>query len=415
MPPEFFDNQVITLRFDVYSLGATIMEIVTGQKGYDDTENILESWRNKLETQQVDIMLKQVRACVDIGKQCLEYNPAKRPTIQNIMDTLNETGSMGCSADSSMSSSSVEQIVRMKGYRKVVYVDVHSAKPWIVITHFEGPFRVWNYQTEAFVMSLDATREQEGKAFLTAKFIERTGWIVAGGCDGYIYVFDCNNTMKKVHSFEALTEQITSLAIHPTKPYVLSASYDFEIGLWEWTNGWKSVQKFKNAHSGSVTQIAFDPKDDNAFASASMDGTVKIWKIGCPKYSKKLIWHSDSKKKVKVRCLDYFTRENKQYLITGAGAGKAKIWGVPVQELSGHQNNKRVSAVCSHPELPLLMTGSRDGTVCVWNSNTFRLERTLKFSLKVHSLGCIKGSRRVVIGHSEGITIVELDKESCSS
>lgn len=41
-----------------------------------------------------------------------------------------------------------------------------------------------------------------------------------------------------------------------------------------------------------------------------------------------------------------------------------------VKTLEGHAN--RVTAVCSHPELPILMTGSQDGTVRLWNSYTFR-------------------------------------------
>lgn len=51
-----------------------------------------------------------------------------------------------------------------------------------------------------------------------------------------------------------------------------------------------------------------------------------------------------------------------------------QIWDLQkkicVEALEGHAN--RVSAVCSHPELPILMTGSRDGTVRLWNSNSFR-------------------------------------------
>jgi WD40 repeat protein len=47
--------------------------------------------------------------------------------------------------------------------------------------------------------------------------------------------------------------------------------------LWDWENGWVCVHEFEDAHSGSVTQVAFDPKNDNKFASVSEDGTVKVW------------------------------------------------------------------------------------------------------------------------------------------
>ena len=42
-----------------------------------------------------------------------------------------------------------------------------------------------------------------------------------------------------------------------------------------------------------------------------------------------------------------------------------------VQTLEGHTHN--ISAVCFHPELPIIITGSEDGTVRIWHSTTYRL------------------------------------------
>lgn len=41
-----------------------------------------------------------------------------------------------------------------------------------------------------------------------------------------------------------------------------------------------------------------------------------------------------------------------------------------VQTLEGHSHN--VSAVCFHPELPIILTGSEDGTVRIWHATTYR-------------------------------------------
>ena len=41
-----------------------------------------------------------------------------------------------------------------------------------------------------------------------------------------------------------------------------------------------------------------------------------------------------------------------------------------VQTLEGHTHN--VSAVCFHPEIPIIITGSEDGTVRIWHSTTYR-------------------------------------------
>uniref|UniRef100_A0A0A9BN88 Protein kinase domain-containing protein n=1 Tax=Arundo donax TaxID=35708 RepID=A0A0A9BN88_ARUDO len=297
------------------------------------------------------------------------------------------------------------EVISMLNLDKMVSMDVHPSKPWVVTGHFNGHVCIWNYQTKAMINSFEVTKEQE---VLTVKFIAHKHWVVAGGGDYCIHVYSYKE-MKIVKKFEALTEQITSLAIHPTEPYVLSASYDFEIKLWNWENGWRSSRKFKEEHSDSVMQVVFNAKDAKAFASASKDMTLKIWSVDSPRSKVTLAGHTSI-----VKCLDYFTRGDKQYLITGSDDGTAKIWDLQkkscVETLKGHAN--RVNAVCSHPELPILLTGSRDGTVRLWNSNTFRLEGVLNFGLrKVQALTCMKGSRRVVIGYSNGLAITEIDNQ----
>ena len=42
----------------------------------------------------------------------------------------------------------------------------------------------------------------------------------------------------------------------------------------------------------------------------------------------------------------------------------------PTQTLEGHAQN--ISAVTFHPELPIILTGSEDGTFRVWHANTYR-------------------------------------------
>nr|GEW26114.1 ribonuclease H-like domain-containing protein [Tanacetum cinerariifolium] len=78
-------------------------------------------------------------------------------------------------------------------------------------------------------------------------------------------------------------------------------------------------------HSCYVMQVTINPKDTKLFASASLDRTIKVW--------------------------DYQT---KTY----------------VQTLEDHTHN--VSAVCFHPELPIILTGSEDGTLRIWHACDYR-------------------------------------------
>ena len=111
-------------------------------------------------------------------------------------------------------------------------------------------------------------------AVCTAKFIERKQWFVAGDYAGFIYVYNYN-TMHKVRSFRAGGTHITSLAVHPTQPYVLSSSNDHQIKLWDWQKGWNCTRIFKG-HKDIVWQVMFNPKDSNTFASVSDDQHVKV-------------------------------------------------------------------------------------------------------------------------------------------
>lgn len=108
----------------------------------------------------------------------------------------------------------------------------------------------------------------------TAKFVAREHWIVCGSDDKFIRVFDYN-TMESVKEFEAHEDYIRSLAVHPTFPFVLTASDDKLIKLWDWEKNWECTQTFEG-HSHYVMQSAFNPKDLNTFASASLDGTIQV-------------------------------------------------------------------------------------------------------------------------------------------
>ncbi|URE18611.1 hypothetical protein MUK42_11205 [Musa troglodytarum] len=252
-----------------------------------------------------------------------------------------------------------------------------------------------------------AAASQTRNQVRSAKFIARKQWVVAGADDMFIRVYNYN-TMDKVKVFEAHTDYIRCVAVHPTLPYVLSSSDDMLIKLWDWEKGWICTQIFEG-HSHYVMQVTFNPKDTNTFASASLDRTVKIWNLASPDPNFTLDAHSKG-----VNCVDYFTGGDRPYLITGSDDQTAKVWDYQtkscIQTLEGHTHN--VSAVCFHPELPIIITGSEDGTVRIWHATTYRLENALNYGLeRVWAVGYIKRSRRVVIGYDEGTIMVKIGRE----
>lgn len=71
-----------------------------------------------------------------------------------------------------------------------------------------------------------------------------------------------------------------------------------------------------------------------------------------------------------------------------------------------------VSTVCCHPELPIILSGSEDGTVKLWHSTTYRSENTLNYGFeRCWSLCALKGTNSVAIGYDEGTVMIKLGRE----
>ncbi|KAE9414600.1 hypothetical protein Angca_007695, partial [Angiostrongylus cantonensis] len=243
-----------------------------------------------------------------------------------------------------------------------------------------------------------------------AKFIPRKSWVVTGSDDMHVRVFNYN-TLERVHQFEAHSDYLrreVSIVIHPTQSFIITASDDMMIKLWDWDNKWQMKQSFEG-HTHYVMQVAINPKDNNTFATASLDRTVKVWQFGSQHPNFTLEGHEKG-----VNCVDYYHGGDKPYLISGADDHLVKIWDYQnktcVQTLDGHAQN--VSSVCFHPELPLIITGSEDSTVRLWHSNTYRLESTLNYGLeRVWCIQAQRGSNTVAIGYDEGSVTLKLGRE----
>ena len=50
---------------------------------------------------------------------------------------------------------------------------------------------------------------------------------------------------------------------------------DMLIKLWDWDKNWQCSQVFEG-HTHYVMMIVLNPKDNNQFASASLDKTIKV-------------------------------------------------------------------------------------------------------------------------------------------
>uniref|UniRef100_A0A672H5A5 Coatomer subunit beta' n=1 Tax=Salarias fasciatus TaxID=181472 RepID=A0A672H5A5_SALFA len=286
---------------------------------------------------------------------------------------------------------------------RVKSADLHPTEPWMVVSLYSGTVVVWNYESQTIVKTFELC----DLPVRVVRFIARKHWLIAGADDMQIRVFNYN-TLERVYLFEAHSDYIRCIAVHPTQPYILTSSDDMLIKLWDWDKKWICSQVFEG-HTHYVMQIVINPKDNNQFASASLDRTIKVWQLGSKTPNFTLEGHEKG-----VNCIDYYSGGDKPYLISGADDRLVKIWDYQnktcVQTLEGHAQN--VTCVSFHPELPIILTGSEDGTVRVWHSNTYRLENTLNYGMERAWCICgLQGSNNVAIGYDEGSIIIKLGRE----
>ncbi|KAL6660582.1 hypothetical protein ACP70R_001617 [Stipagrostis hirtigluma subsp. patula] len=103
MPPEFIEKRQISNKFDVFSLGVIILQIMAGPEGYSKScemspqeyiELIHGNWNKRLQvisqytSHEADCT--GVKKCIEIALRCVETDHVKRPTMKEIVDELSE-------------------------------------------------------------------------------------------------------------------------------------------------------------------------------------------------------------------------------------------------------------------------------------------------------------------------------------
>ncbi|KAF7105423.1 hypothetical protein CFC21_106237 [Triticum aestivum] len=286
-------------------------------------------------------------------------------------------------------------------------IDAHPTQPWVLTGHRNGYACVWNhemkYPTNSFKVAEVAVNN--------VKFIARREWIIAQTHKDVLHLYDCAcvKKIKKIKSVESSVRPSNRpiLAVHPTLPCVLS-SYGCLLLVLDWDQTWKPT--YYGTWDGNLSPrrrtVAFNPWDQNCFASGSCYGEIEVWRLdsNTPEYS--LPGHYDM-----VNCLDFIRRGDQHYLVSGHQDCTAKIWDLQKREcICTLQAMSPVLCALAHPTLPVLITGTQHGIIQIWSSADFRLKRTINLGGgggPVVGLACLMGSQRIVIGQENAISIMD--------
>ncbi|KAH6905713.1 WD40-repeat-containing domain protein [Coprinopsis sp. MPI-PUGE-AT-0042] len=278
---------------------------------------------------------------------------------------------------------------------RVKSVDFHPTEPWLLAALYNGTVNIYNHNTGALVKSFEVAEVP----VRCAKFIPRKHWFVAGSDDFQLRIFNYN-THEKVAAFEAHPDYIRCLTVHPTLSIVLTGSDDMTIKAWDWEKGWKCIQVYEG-HTHYIMSLSFNPKDANTFISACLDRTIKIWSLASSSPNSTLEAHDKG-----VNYVDFYPGSDKPYLTTCGDDKTVKVYNYLskscVQTMEGHTNN--VSFAIWLEGMPVIISGSEDGTIKIWNAGTYRVENTLSYGLeRAWCVALRKGANEVAVGFDEGV------------
>jgi WD40 repeat protein/tRNA A-37 threonylcarbamoyl transferase component Bud32 len=371
MSPEQIQGVKVDHRSDIYSMGVTLYEMLTGRvpferpKDSDSDFPVLSA-----HTSQPPPPPRQFAPGIPVGVEsailkALAKKPEERfQSCEEFMAALSSESEPARDAIDALRAKPLASAKPLPAApaNKVV-IDPITLKPISPAPSRPAP------GPPALVapMAKPAKREEPRRAWPWVVVITLLVLAVGGGI-GWQFL-RAQGKFKLIYRFAGHGDAVTSVAFSPYGRLLASGSVDRTIKLWDLPT--RQLKQTLTGHENYVESVAFSP-DGHLLASGSADKTIKIWDVASGNLKQTLKWNGNS-----VLAVAFGPKG--QRLASGSWDGAIGIWNVEsgtlTQTLTGHL--APVSSVVFSPDGRLLASGSDDKTIKLWDLASGEVVRTL--------------------------------------
>lgn len=251
----------------------------------------------------------------------------------------------------------------------------------LVSASYDGTIKLWNNKDGKLLRTIETGCESVNHIALS----KNGRYIAAALGDDLIFwtdfdqnmiikIWDTKNPNNEPYKvFKGHTSQINFVAFDSNGKYLVSASDDFTVRLWDIENQ-TNIKTFTD-HTSKVTSASFSPNDQYIVSSAC-DKTIKVWEVvGDNTYPIRTYLYDNGEEYLKIWYAS-FSPDGKK-IISTADDSTIKIWnfenGSNEAEVIDNEHERYVMHASYSHDHKYFVSASGDGTSKVFNQYNYCL------------------------------------------